>query len=128
MEWNGPFLKKQLCILWRLSILWVVLIILLLQASCIPNEPKRLFLFRCVKQEVWPDWAIYCTLDNFSKPAETIILPKLPTVVGNFRKVVKIFHFSREIIIGQLLLQFGDFLLVTLEASQNAVFQWRHNL
>ena len=25
------------------------------------------------------DWEIYCTLDNFSKPAAIIILPKLPT-------------------------------------------------
>ena len=25
---------------------------------------------------VWPDWAIYCTLGDFSKPVATIILPK----------------------------------------------------
>ena len=27
---------------------------------------------------VWPDWAIYWTLGNFSKPVATIILPKCP--------------------------------------------------
>ena len=27
---------------------------------------------------VWPDWAIYDTLGNFSKPVATIILPILP--------------------------------------------------
>ena len=37
---------------------------------------------------VWPDWAIYCTLGNFSKPVATIILP---TFLGNFCKAVKIF-------------------------------------
>ena len=35
---------------------------------------------------VWPDWAIYCTLGNFSKPVATIILPKSPTFLGNFCK------------------------------------------
>ena len=24
----------------------------------------------------WPDWAIYCTMGNFSRPVATIILPK----------------------------------------------------
>ena len=28
---------------------------------------------------VWPDWAIYYNLGNFSKPVTTIILPKLST-------------------------------------------------
>ena len=31
-----------------------------------------------------------------------IILPKLPTFYGNFGKGVNIFHFSSEIIFGQL--------------------------
>ena len=35
-------------------------------------------------------------------------------ILGNFCEVVEIFHFSSEIIFGQLLLTFGDFLLVTL--------------
>ena len=42
---------------------------------------------------MWPDWVIYFALGNFSKPAGTIILPKLPTLFGNFCKGVKIFHF-----------------------------------
>ena len=43
---------------------------------------------------------IYYTLSNFSKPVATIILPKLPTFLGDFCKGVKIFHFSSEIIFG----------------------------
>ena len=42
---------------------------------------------------MWPDWAIYWTLGNIS-------LPKSPIFLGNFRKVVKIYHFSNEIIFG----------------------------
>ena len=34
---------------------------------------------------MWPDWAIYCTLGNFSKPTATIIFPKLPTFLGSLR-------------------------------------------
>ena len=44
----------------------------------------------------------FCTLGNNSKPVATIILPKLPTLLGNFCKGVKIIHFSSEIIFGQL--------------------------
>ena len=60
---------------------------------------------------------IDCILGNFSKPLATISSPKLPTLLGNFSKVVEIFHFASEIIFGQLLLTFGDFLLVTLSMS-----------
>ena len=45
----------------------------------------------------------FCTLGNHSKPMATIILPKLPTLLANFRKGAKIIHFSSEIIFGQLL-------------------------
>ena len=65
---------------------------------------------------VWPDWAVYCTLGNFSKLVASIILPKSPTFLGNFCKGVKIFHFSSGIIFGQLLKTFGGFLLVTLNS------------
>ena len=54
---------------------------------------------------VWPDWVIYWTLGIFL----SLILPKSPTFLGNFCKVVKIYHFSSEIIFGQLLQTFGDF-------------------
>ena len=49
------------------------------------------------------DWAIYCTLGNFSKPVATINLPKSPTFLGNFCKGVNINHFSSKIIFVQLL-------------------------
>ena len=45
------------------------------------------------KRPVWPDWAIFWTLGNFSKPLATINLPKSPTFLGNFCKGVKIYHF-----------------------------------
>ena len=46
---------------------------------------------------VWPDWAIYSTLGNFSKLVATIILPKLYRFFAIFVKVMTIFHFSSEI-------------------------------
>ena len=52
---------------------------------------------------VWPDVAIFCTLGNFLKPLAAINLPKSHTFLGNFCKGVKIYHFSSEIIFGQLL-------------------------
>ena len=42
-------------------------------------------------------------LGNFSKPLATINLPNSPTFLGNFCKGVKNYHFSSEIIFGQLL-------------------------
>ena len=44
-----------------------------------------------VLELVWPDWAIYYTLGNFSKPVATVILLKLPTFLGE--SFVKIFQF-----------------------------------
>ena len=40
------------------------------------------------------DWVIYCTLGNFSKPVATLILPKLPTFLVDFCKVIKTFNFA----------------------------------
>ena len=57
---------------------------------------------------------IYWTLGNFLKPLTTIHLPKSRTVLGNFCEGVKIYHISSKIILGQLLLTFGYFFLVTL--------------
>ena len=51
---------------------------------------------------VWPDWAIYWTLGKFLKPLATINLPESPTFLGTFLGV-KVYHFSSEIIFGQLL-------------------------
>ena len=41
-------------------------------------------------------------LGNFLKPLATINLPQSPTFLGNFCKGVKIYHFSSEIIFGQI--------------------------
>ena len=62
-----------------------------------------------VQWPVWPDWAIYWTLGNFLKPLATINLPKSPTFLDKFCKRAKIYHFSSEIIFGQLKKTFGDF-------------------
>ena len=53
----------------------------------------------------------------FKSLCATINLPKSPTFFSNFRKVVKIFHFSCDIIFGQLLWTFGDLFLVTLDRA-----------
>ena len=56
---------------------------------------------KLTEDAVWADWAIYCTLGNFSKPVATIFLLRSPTFFGNFFvKGVKIFRFSSEIILG----------------------------
>ena len=80
---------------------------------CVGKEFRRklvaLFCKKSVWKVVWPDWAIYLTLGNFSKPQATIIFPTTPTFLGNFCKGVKICNLSSEIIFGQLLQTFGDF-------------------
>ena len=73
-------------------------------------------------EAVWPDWAIYWTLGNFSKSAATISLPKSPTFLGNYCKGVKILNFSSEIIFRQLLQTFGNFWLVTLVGGGDKLF------
>ena len=78
----------------------------------------------CSLPSVWPGWAIYCTLGNFLNPLATIILPKLPTFLSNFWKGVKSFDFSCEIIFGQFLLTFGDYLLVTLNLQCAYLLLW----
>ena len=45
---------------------------------------------------------IFWTLRKFLKPLATIILLKFLTFLGNFCKCIKIYHFSSEIIYGQL--------------------------
>ena len=60
-------------------------------------------LIQCKREALWPDWAIYSTLDHFLKALATINLPKSLTFLGNFCEGVKIYHFSIEIIFGQLL-------------------------
>ena len=73
---------------------------------------------------MWPDWAIFCSLCNFSKPLATINLPKSLTFLSNFSKGIKIYHFSCEIIFVQLLQTFGDFYLVTLAQTNGGNVIW----
>ena len=89
-----------------------------IRRSFVCSEPFLLpVLFRrltTTSTSGWPDWAIYFTCGNFSKPFATINLPKSLTFLGNFCKSVKIFHFSSEIIFGHLFIDIWQFLLVTL--------------
>ena len=55
------------------------------------------------------------------KPLSTINLPKSPTFLGTVCEGVKIYHFSNEIIFGQLLKTFGDFFLVTLTETEGVM-------
>ena len=66
------------------------------------SEPRLAILFH-TSPSVWPDWAIYWTLGNFSKPVASISLLKTTTLLGNFCKGVEIFNFSSEIIFRELL-------------------------
>ena len=59
---------------------------------------------------------ILCDLLHFGQLFQT-----LPTFLGNFCKGVKILHFSGEIVFGQLLSTFGNFLLVTLFIRQHSL-------
>ena len=54
---------------------------------------------------------------TFQSTGQQLFCPIRQHILGNFCKIVKIFHFSREILFGQLLQTFGDFLLVTLPIS-----------
>ena len=65
-------------------------------------------------QAVWPDWAIYWTLGKFLKPLATINLPKSPTFLGIFCKVVKIFHFPVKSFLGNFYRHWAIFFLVTM--------------
>ena len=70
----------------------------------------------------------FFTLGNNSKPVATIILPKLHSLLGNFCKGVKIIHFSSEIILGQLLKTFGNFIWPLSLATRGHYIRMQSNL
>ena len=57
----------------------------------------------------------------FQSPGQKLFCPNRQHILGNLCKGVEIFHFIREILFGQLLQTFGDFLLVTLVNSRYVV-------
>ena len=65
------------------------------------------------------DFLDFCQL---LKPLATINLSKSPTLLGNFCKGVKIYHFSCEIILGNFYRHLAIFSLVTLLVIQKS---WR---
>ena len=64
-----------------------------------------------LQQPVCPDLAIFCFLGKHAKPVATIILPKSPSLLGNFCKGVKFFHFLVKSFLGQLVIEIGRFFL-----------------
>ena len=50
------------------------------------SHTHSLYLFLSLHHlsAVWPDWSIYCTLGNFSKPVATIILAKMFQIFRQF--------------------------------------------
>ena len=51
---------------------------------------------------------------TFQSPWQQLFCPNCQHILGNFCKFVKIIHFARKILFGQLLWTFVNFLLVTL--------------
>ena len=62
-------------------------------------------------------WRFIILWATFQSPGQQLFCQNRQHILGNFCKGVKIFHFTREILFGQLLQTFGDFLLVTLVAT-----------
>ena len=58
---------------------------------------------------VWPDWVIFCCLDDFLKPVATTFLAQIDHIIGRFWKsvifLVKVFFGQLFIDSGQLLTQ-----------------------
>ena len=73
-----------------------------------PHERKECF-WQC--DQIWRFFGIWAT---FQSLWQQLICPNILHSYTIFCKGVKIFHFSSEIIFGQLLQTFGNFLLVTL--------------
>ena len=69
------------------------------------------------------------TLGHFLKPLATIKLPKSPAFLGNFSKGVKIYHFSSEIIFGQLFghtdcYTFANFVFLNSGSTVKESLEW----
>ena len=55
----------------------------------------RLYLLLSLSLSVWPDWAIYYTLGNFSKLVAPLFCSNRPDFWEIFVKAVKMFHFQK---------------------------------
>ena len=75
--------------------------------------PKVLSIKYCSWNQCDQIGRFFCFLGKHSKLMASIILPKLPTLVGNFCKGVKIIHYSSEIILGNFY-------------KHLAIFYWSH--
>ena len=60
------------------------------------------FYTRCRLTTVWPDWAIYCTLGNFSKPVQQLFCQNRQHFKAIFVKVSKSVIFLVKSFLGNL--------------------------
>ena len=86
-----------------------ILLQLLLANKLHLRQPFNLPTYQC--DQIWRFIGLWATFQNLW---QKLIGPNLSHFVGNYCVGVKIYHFSSEIIFGQLLLTLGDFSLVTL--------------
>ena len=77
---------------------WIPLTSISLSAHItkITNKIKRMVMALLINAL----WSIFCALGNFLKPLATINLPKSLTLLGNFCKGVKIYHFLVKSFLG----------------------------
>ena len=73
---------------------------------------------KCIPRPVWPDWAIYWTLGNFSKPLATIVLSKSQTFLSNFWKGSKLYHFLLKYFLGNFYRHLAIFSVHTVHDPQ----------
>ena len=101
-EWECPkagcYSREVLLLNWRSTVgaVWSI-------------EKTGFHHFQC--DQIWRFFGIWAT---FQSLWQQLICPNILHSYTIFCKGVKIFHFSSEIIFGQLLQTFGNFLLVTL--------------
>ena len=69
-------------------------------SASVNQSEWSIILQKCWLAPVWPDWAIYWTLGNFSKLLAKISLPKSPKFFGKFCKGLKIFNFLVKSFLG----------------------------
>ena len=101
----------------------VVVTIITLMHSLPFCRQRQLDCLKCCRRQCDQIGRFFCTLGNFLKPLATNSLPKSLKFLGNFGKDVKIYHFSCEIIFGQVLQTFRDFYLVTLAATNTNILR-----
>ena len=85
--------------------------------KCVSEPTSSQSLSRCWST-VWPDLAIFWTLDNFLKPLATIYLPRYLNILRQFFvKVLKSIIFVVKSFLGNFYWHLAIFFLVTLPTT-----------